>query len=222
MLELEPLLLHRDASVLIINKPANIAVHQGFGDTDTLEKYFHQLQFGLPQIPQLAHRLDRATSGCLVLGRHKQALQRLQHLFSSQQIEKKYLAVVVGKPQDEGIIELKLAKQEKAKHRWWMKVDDAGQDARTDYKILKTNGELSLVELSPKTGRTHQLRVHMAAIGHPILGEWVYQGEHVMPQKAQLQLHASSISLPYHDKKPPIFAEAPLPEHMVGVAEKLL
>jgi len=217
MLDLVPLILHRDASVLVINKPANIAVHAGFGDPDTLEKYFHQLQFGLPQPPHLAHRLDRATSGCLVLGRHKQALQRLQHLFSSQQIQKKYLAVVVGQPQDEGVIELKLAKQTKASHRWWMKVDDAGQDARTEYKIMKTNGTLSLVELTPKTGRTHQLRVHMAAIGHPILGEWVYQGETVMPQKSPLQLHASAITLPYADKKPPIHAEAPLPEHMVEV-----
>lgn len=215
MLDLSPLILHRDASVLVIDKPANIAVHKGFGDGDTLEKYFHQLQFGLPMVPQLAHRLDRATSGCLVLGRHRQALQRLQHLFSSQQIEKKYLAVVVGQPPEEGTIELKLAKQEKAKHRWWMKVDEAGQDARTDYKLLKTNGMLSLVELSPKTGRTHQLRVHMAAIGHPILGEWVYQGDVVMPQKSPLQLHASAITLPYSDKKPPIHAEAPLPEHFV-------
>ncbi len=220
-LELEPLILFRDASVLVINKPANIAVHKGFGDTDTLEKYFHQIQFGLPNPPQLAHRLDRATSGCLVLGRHKQALQRLQHLFSSQQIEKTYLAVVVGQPQESGTIELKLGKQEKAKHRWWMKVDENGQEARTDYKLLKTNGSLSLVELSPKTGRTHQLRVHMAAIGHPILGEWVYQGEAVMPQKAALQLHASKITLPYSDKKPPISAEAPLPEHMVEWAESL-
>ncbi|MDX2073405.1 MAG: RNA pseudouridine synthase [Alphaproteobacteria bacterium] len=221
MVDLPALILHRDASVLVINKPANIAVHKGFGDDDTLEKYFHQLQFGLPMVPQLAHRLDRATSGCLVLGRHKQALQRLQLLFSSQRIEKTYLAVVVGTPQEQGTIELKLAKQEKAKHRWWMKVDEAGQEARTDYKLLKTNGQISLVELSPKTGRTHQLRVHLAAIGHPILGEWVYNGEVKMPEKIPLQLHASSIVLPYHDKKPPIMAEAPLPEHMQLMLEKM-
>ncbi len=219
-MNIEELILFRDASVLVINKPANIAVHPGFGDDNTLDKYFPKLQFGLPMVPQLAHRLDRATSGCLVLGRHKQALARLQHLFSTQQIEKTYLAVVVGKPQDEGTIELKLAKQEKAKHRWWMKVDEAGQDARTDYKLLKTNGGISLVELSPKTGRTHQLRVHMAAIGHPILGEWVYQGDTVMPQKAQLQLHASKIALPYSEKKT-IHAEAPLPEHMETMLETI-
>lgn len=217
MLDLTPLILHRDASVLIINKPANIAVHKGFGDDDTLERYFDQLQFGLPQKPQLAHRLDRATSGCLVLGRHKQALTRLSHLFSSQQVEKTYLAVVVGTPPESGSIELKLAKQEKAKHRWWMKVDEAGQEARTDYKRLQTNGIISLVELSPKTGRTHQLRVHLGAIGHPILGEWVYQGDVVMPHKAPLQLHASAITLPYADKKPPISATAPLPVHMEEV-----
>lgn len=220
MIELEPLILHRDASVLVINKPANIAVHKGFGDDDTLEKYFPQLQFGLPMVPQLAHRLDRATSGCLVLGRHKQALQRLQHIFSTQQVEKTYLAVVLGVPEEkEGSITLKIGKQEKAKHRWWMKVDENGQDARTDYKVLKASDRFSFVELSPKTGRTHQLRVHLAAIGHPILGEWVYQGEAAMP-KAQLQLHASAIRLPYHDKKPPIHAEAPLPPHMQAILEK--
>jgi tRNA pseudouridine32 synthase/23S rRNA pseudouridine746 synthase len=220
MLELEPLLIHRDASVLVINKPANIAVHKGFGDDDTLEKYFHQLQFGLPQTPHLAHRLDRATSGCLVLGRHRQALARLSHLFASQQVDKRYLAVVLGEmKQKEGSIDLKIAKKEQAKHRWWMKVDENGQEARTDYKVLSGNDRFTFVELSPKTGRTHQLRVHLAAIGHPILGEWIYQGEAVMP-KAMLQLHASAITLPFHDKKPPIHAEAALPDHMKAVLEK--
>lgn len=216
MLDLSPLILHRDASVLVIDKPANIAVHKGFGDGDTLEKYFHQLQFGLPMVPQLAHRLDRATSGCLVLGRHRQALQRLQHLFSSQQIEKKYLAVVVGQPPEEGTIELKLAKQEKAKHRWWMKVDEAGQDARTDYKLLKTNGMLSLVELSPKTGRTHQLRVHMAAIGHPIVGDGKYGGKDAFLTGSisrKMHLHARRIRID-HPSGSPLDVRAELPSHM--------
>ena len=220
-MELPSLILHRDASVLVINKPANIAVHPGFGDDNTLDKYFPQLQFGLPNIPQLAHRLDRATSGCLVLGRHKQALQRLQHLFSTQQISKTYLAVVMGKPgESEGSITLKLAKQSKASHRWWMQVDENGQEARTDYRVLGSNGDISLLELSPKTGRTHQLRVHLAAIGHPILGEWVYQGEVKMPKDCMLQLHASRITIPYSDKKT-IDATAPLPEHMKERAEVL-
>ena len=215
---LEELLLYRDASVLVINKPANIAVHPGFGDTDTLDKYFPQLQYGLPQPPQLAHRLDRATSGCLVLGRHKQALKQLSHLFATQQIEKTYLAVVVGKPPEEsGSITFALAKQSQHKHRWWMKIDENGQTAHTDYRVVSSNGELSVVELTPKTGRTHQLRVHTAAAGFPILGEWMYQGEVVMPSKVPLQLHAKSISIPMNAKKAPIFAEAPLPEHMEKV-----
>lgn len=220
-MQLEELLLFRDASVLVVNKPANIAVHPGFGDTNTLDKYFSQLQFGLPQPPQLAHRLDRATSGCLVLGRHKQALKRLSLLFSTGRIEKTYLAVVLGTPPESGSIDLPLAKQTAAKHRWLMKVDKNGQESLTEYRTLGGNGTFSVVELKPKTGRTHQLRVHLAAIGHPILGEWIYQDEHIMPEKTGLQLHASAVSIPYHDKKPPITAEAPLPEHMKERVEKL-
>lgn len=222
-MNLETLILYRDASVLVINKPANIAVHKGFGDSNTLDVYFPQLQFGLPQPPQLAHRLDRATSGCLVLGRHRQALKQLSHLFATQQIEKKYLAIVVGKlAENEGTITLPLGKQSQHKHRWWMKVDhENGQTAQTDYRVVQSIGELSVVELSPKTGRTHQLRVHMAAIGHPILGEWMYQGEVVMPEKTPLMLHAQSISIPFHAKKASICAEAPLPEHMEKVVNLL-
>lgn len=219
-MNLQELILHRDASVLVINKPANIAVHPGFGDTNTLDKYFPELQFGLPQPPQLAHRLDRATSGCLVLGRHRQALKRLSHLFASGQIGKTYLAVVMGTPPEaQGTIDLPLAKQTKASHRWWMKVDENGQSAQTDYRVLSSNNGVSLVELKPRTGRTHQLRVHLAAIGCPIIGEWVYQGEVAMP-KAMLQLHARAVSIPFQDKKPAIEATAPLPEHMTAFLDK--
>jgi RluA family pseudouridine synthase len=222
-MQIEQQLLFRDASVLVLNKPANIAVHAGFGDTNTLDKYFPQLQFGLPQPPQLAHRLDRATSGCLVLGRHKQALVRLAHLFASGLVEKTYIAVVMGTPKETtGTINLPLGKQSAAKHRWLMKVDEKGQHALTEYRVLGSDGTYSVVELKPKTGRTHQLRVHLAAIGHPILGEWIYNGEHVMPAKIGLQLHASQIILPYSEKKPPIKADAPLPDHMKERVEQIL
>ncbi len=222
-MEIEQQLLFRDASVLVLNKPANIAVHKGFGDTNTLDAYFPQLQFGLPQVPQLAHRLDRATSGCLVLGRHKQALIRLSHLFANGLAEKTYIAVVLGTPKDtQGAIDLPLGKQSAAKHRWLMKVDEKGQNALTEYRVMASNADYSVVELKPKTGRTHQLRVHLAAIGHPILGEWIYHGDHVMPEKIGLQLHASQIILPYSEKKPPIQADAPLPDHMKERVEMLL
>ena len=209
-------LLYRDAMMLVIDKPAGIPVHKGTGGGENLEQHFEALRFGLPRIPALAHRLDRGTSGCLVLGRHRQALHKLGNMFAGGQIQKTYWAVVAGCPSaPEGIIDLPLAKQSESNKRWWMKVAGADQpgavSALTHYKLLGSNGEISWLELSPKTGRTHQLRVHCAAIGHPIVGDTIYGG----PANPGLQLHARSVAIPLYPKKDPIEVTAPVPETML-------
>lgn len=203
-------LLYRDALMLIVNKPAGLPVHLGSGGGEHFEQYFEHLRFGLPRAPSLAHRLDRDTSGCLILGRHRQALAKLSKLFENGKVKKTYLALVAGAPsQGEGEIDAPLAKKSPDPRRWHMEVRDDGQPARTLYRTLATSGDVSWLELSPITGRTHQLRVHCAHIGCPILGDRAY-GDGVGP----LQLHARSISLPLYATKPSISVSAPLPAHM--------
>ncbi len=167
--------LYRDAMMLVIDKPAGLAVHATGHDKLALDQSFQHLQFGLPKKPELAHRLDRGTSGCLVLGRHRQALIKLGKMFETKKIEKTYIAVVVGTPKEEqGIINRPILKSGHGS-LWTLSLDPAGQESITHYKVLKTNGTLSVLEMSPKTGRTHQLRLHAAhALGTPIVGDPFY------------------------------------------------
>ena len=167
-------ILYRDALVLIIDKPAGVPVHAGPGGGVNLEHYFEALRFGLPQLPGLGHRLDRDTSGCLVLGRHRKALSRLGRLFAGGQVEKVYWAVVRGAPpQPAGRIELALKKRSEQRG-WWMQADPEGQAAVTDYRVLGQADGLTWLECRPRTGRTHQIRVHCAELGCPVLGDPIY------------------------------------------------
>lgn len=211
-------LLYRDAMVLIIDKPAGLAVHAGARDSSRhLMDMLEPLRFGLPRNPELAHRLDRDTSGCLVLGRHRKALARLGEIFAEGLAEKTYWAVVVGKPPAEsGSIDKKLKKLER-RHGWRMVVDAKGQDAVTDYRVLGGDGRLSWIEAKPRTGRTHQIRVHLASIGCPIVGDSVYGRGTADLVAPDLHLHARAIILPYNPKKPPITATAPVPQHMAAL-----
>ncbi len=213
--QMHALVLYRDAGVLIINKPAGIAVHKGAHGGADIESFFHHLQFGLPRVPSLAHRLDRETSGCLVLGRHPQAIRRLGHLFSSNQAEKTYLALVVGAPQQEYFTLDTPIRKTGHGARWRIELHPDGQQAITHVRVLQS-GEVSLLELTPKTGRTHQLRVHLAGAGLPILGDPFYgvkEGK-FSAAEASTMLHAWKIALPYDAKKTAITATAPLPNHL--------
>jgi len=218
--ELLARLLYRDALMLVIDKPAGIPVHKGTGGGENLEQHFEALRFGLPRTPALAHRLDRGTSGCLVLGRHRQALHRLGKMFASNRIKKTYWAVVAGTPpQDEGTIDLPLAKQSESSKRWWMKVEEGGQQAITHYKVMGRAEGITWLEMEPKTGRTHQLRVHAAAISCPIIGDTIY-GTQVTDDGPMLQLHARAIEIPLYPKKDPITVTAPVPPHMEDFLQK--
>jgi tRNA pseudouridine32 synthase/23S rRNA pseudouridine746 synthase len=206
-------LLHRDALVLVIDKPAGLPVHPGPKGGETLTDHLDALRFGLPRRPQVAHRLDRETSGCLALGRHAQALARLGELFKANAVEKVYWAVVEGGPRDEaGTIDLALSPRSPDRG-WWMRVDPLGQPAQTRYRVLGRAQGLALLELRPVTGRTHQLRVHCQAGGFPILGDPIY-GTAPRFGGPGLHLHARALTIPMNPKKPPIAVEAPVPAHM--------
>jgi tRNA pseudouridine32 synthase/23S rRNA pseudouridine746 synthase len=219
-------LLYRDGLMLVIDKPAGFAVHKGPKGGESLEDFFDALRFGLPRAPALAHRLDRDTSGCLVLGRHRKALAELGHLFKTGRIGKTYWAVVAGGPTEpEGRIELPLGRKD-ATRGWWMKHDPAGQPAVTTWKVLGRaqhvaapsdsdlgTGGLTWLALEPLTGRTHQLRVHCAAMGWPIVGDTVY-GNAPRTGGPGLHLHAREIEVPLYKNRAPIRVIAPVPPDM--------
>jgi tRNA pseudouridine32 synthase/23S rRNA pseudouridine746 synthase len=207
-------LLYRDALMLVIDKPAGLAVHQGPRTAgECLQDHFDALRFGLPRAPALAHRLDRDTSGCLVLGRHRKALALLGRLFKSGAIKKTYWAVVEGVPDsDQGSIELPLGRLD-ASRGWWMKHDPNGQPAVTNWRVMGRVAKLSWLVLEPLTGRTHQLRVHCAAVGWPILGDAIY-GNAPRQGGPMLHLHAREIAVPLLKNRTPIRVSAPVPEHM--------
>jgi tRNA pseudouridine32 synthase/23S rRNA pseudouridine746 synthase len=209
--------LYRDGLMLIVDKPAGLPVHRGPKGGANLEDLLDALRFGLPQRPALAHRLDKDTSGCLVLGRHRQALQRLGRLFAAGRVDKTYWAVVEGAPSEErGRIELPLARRSADPRSWWMKVDPEGLPALTEFSVLGRTADLAWLELRPQTGRTHQLRVHLAALCCPILGDTVYGAR---SQPVPLHLHARGIAVPLYPKRPAIAATAPPPEHMLATLQ---
>jgi tRNA pseudouridine32 synthase / 23S rRNA pseudouridine746 synthase len=206
-------LLYRDALMLVIDKPTGLPVHPGPKAGETLFHHLDALRFGLPRRPEAAHRLDKDTSGCLVLGRHPKAIARLNELFRKNEVDKVYWAIVEGGPEvDEGEIDLALAPKSPDRG-WWMKVDPKGQPSLTQWRVLGRGEGLTLLELRPITGRTHQLRVHCAAMNFPILGDPIY-GTAPRFGGPGLHLHARSVTVPLYPKKPPITAEAPVPEHM--------
>jgi len=206
-------LLYRDGLMLVLDKPAGFAVHKGPKGGESLEDHFGALRFGLPRAPALAHRLDRDTSGCLVLGRHRKALAELGRLFKAGRVGKCYWAMVEGGPaEDEGRIDLPLGRKD-ASRGWWMQHDPAGQPATTTWKVLGRAAGLTWLALEPLTGRTHQLRVHCAALGWPIVGDSVY-GNAPRTGGPPLHLHSREIVVPLYKNRDPIRVTAPVPLHM--------
>ena len=213
--EIQARLLYRDGLILVIDKPAGLPVHAGPGGGPNLEQCFDGLRFGLREPPALAHRLDRDTSGCLVLGRHRKALSKLGKLFQAGLIDKTYWAVVVGSPPaGEGRVEAPLLKTTRRDGGWRMVVDPKGQPAATQYRVLGAGDGLAWLELKPETGRTHQVRVHCAELGCAILGEPMYGTLTAEQRKAPLHLHARTVVIPLSKNKPPIAVTAEPPEHM--------
>jgi tRNA pseudouridine32 synthase / 23S rRNA pseudouridine746 synthase len=206
--------LYRDEALIVLDKPPGIAVHKGAGHGDNLEAHFEGLRFGAPVNPALAHRLDKDTSGCLVLGRDRQALARLGEMFRKGLAQKTYWAVVMGRlAEDSGVIDAPLMRRSADKRSWWMKVDPAGDPSLTHWRVLGRADGLVWLKLRPETGRTHQLRVHCAHLGLPIAGDHVYGGDQARSAARHMHLHAREITLPL-DRAKPLTVLAEPPEHM--------
>lgn len=217
-LALENRILYRDGLILVIDKPAGIPVHAGPKGGVNLEQGFDALRFGLPGRPALAHRLDRETSGCLILGRHPRALRRMGRLFAEGRVKKTYWALVHGAPAaPQGRIDQPLRKRSTDARGWWMEPHPEGMLAVTDYEVAASTGELSWLILSPHTGRTHQIRVHCAALGCPIIGDPVY-GQN----SGGLMLHARALEIPLSPGKDPVRVTAEPPEAFARLLEEVM
>ena len=208
---LETLVLFLDGEAIVIDKPAGIAVHPGPNTQDSLEDIFHQFRFGFARVPPPVHRLDRDTSGCLLLARSPKAHRRFQRAFEDGSVEKSYLAVVDGVPAAaEGVIDMPLAKVSTRAHGWRMVSDPEGKAAVTRWRTAAVKDGRAMILFMPQTGRTHQLRVHAAqGLGMPIAGDPRY-GSGAGP----MLLHALSLRIE-RPGKPPVAARAPLPASFV-------
>jgi tRNA pseudouridine32 synthase/23S rRNA pseudouridine746 synthase len=201
-------ILFIDAEAIVLDKPAGLPVDAPRDGSLSLENHLASLTFGFQRWPLAVHRLDRDTSGCLLLARNPKAHKRFQQAFEAGQIDKSYLAVVEGAPAgDAGAIDLPLIKTSSKEAGWRMRGDARGKTARTKWSVIDRKGGRSLILFEPETGRTHQIRVHAAeALGTPIVGDPVYgkSGEPML-------LHAWRLTVP-RPSKAAISAEAPLPE----------
>jgi 23S rRNA pseudouridine955/2504/2580 synthase len=219
--------LYQDDWLVAIDKPAGLAVQGGSGQRRNLDAMLDQLELGQGKGAgggrdgrlRLVHRLDRDTSGVLLLARHVEAARRLTAAFRSKETVKLYWAAVAGVPRPEvGRIDLPIAKQA-GRRGEKVAPDPEGQAAATLYALAQRHGRrASWLVLRPLTGRTHQLRVHLAAIGHPILGDGKYGGKAAFLDEpklpARLHLHAREISLPHPGDGTTLRIQAPLPAHM--------
>ncbi|HEU0044281.1 RNA pseudouridine synthase [Sphingomonas sp.] len=202
-------ILFLDGEALVIDKPAGLPVDRPRDGSLSLENHMEQLRFGFQRWPVAVHRLDRDTSGCLLLARNPKAGARFQRAFEAGEVDKTYLAVLDGVPEgEEGLIDLPLLKVSSAAAGWRMVADPKGKASRTAWRVLRTEDGRSLVEFRPETGRTHQIRVHAATgLGAAVVGDPVYG----RADKGGTLLHAAKLVVP-RGAKPPIEAEAPLPE----------
>ena len=210
--------LHRDDAVIILNKPAGLAVQGGTATERHIDEMLDALRFDQVERPRLVHRLDKDTSGILVIARNAAAAAFLARAFRDKTTRKTYWAIVAGRPQlRQGKIDLALAKGA-LRGRERVQADEDGKDAVTYYTIVDSAGDrASWLALLPLTGRTHQLRAHCAAIGTPILGDGKYGGAaaHALGAAAahRLHLHARALEIPHPDGFT-LKLTAPLPPHM--------
>ena len=195
---------------VVLDKPAGLAVHPGPADGPSVEDCFPALS-RRKDGPWLVHRLDADTAGCLVVALRKQALVRAQAAFAAGSVRKTYWAVVHGVPAaTQGEVRDHLRKRTSLAG-WHMEAGSEGQTARTAWRLMGQAAGIAWLELHPSTGRTHQIRVHCAGLGHPILGDAVYGRGDGGRGDGPLHLLARAIALPLD---PPLSATAPPPAHM--------
>ncbi len=213
------LVLVEDPLFFALNKPAGIAVQGGKGNKRNLDVLLPGLVGSNEERPRLVHRLDKDTSGVLLVARSAMAAAKISKCFRHREAKKQYWALVAGVPNPpRGEIDSSIKKVFSGKIERVQPTKNLGRTALTHYQTIETMGRLaSWVILYPITGRTHQLRVHMAEIGNPILGDGKYGGKKAFLNTitSQMNLHAREIKIPHPDGGGIIRVQAPLPPHMI-------
>jgi len=202
-----------DGEAIVLDKPAGLPVDRPRDGALSLENHLASMTFGFQRWPVAVHRLDRDTSGCLLLARNPKAAKRFTQAFENREVEKVYLAVLDGVPaESEGMIDLPLGKTSSREEGWRMQPDPQGKAAISRWRLLAARDGRALVQFRPETGRTHQLRAHaLHGLGIGILGDTYYPSPTPgAPWEGGMLLHAISLRLPRAGKEP-VAAEAPPP-----------
>lgn len=204
-----PTPLYLDEALIAVDKPAGLLAVPGRG-ADKQDCLWARVRERFPDA-LVVHRLDMATSGLMLFARGLAAQRKLSQAFAERAVTKRYIAVVDGRPAEaQGCIELPLSAD--WPRRPLQRVDpDAGRPARTDWQLLDAREDCARLALQPHTGRTHQLRLHLAAIGHPILGDALYAPLAVQARAPRLLLHAEALTLPHPLSGAPLQLECPAP-----------
>ncbi len=214
--EIELPVLYEDDDCVVINKPVGLLTHSKgtFNPEATVSTWLRSRMKAMSgERAGIVHRLDRATSGVMICAKTPEALGWLQKQFSQRKVKKSYTAVVAGVMKEpEAVIDMPIERNPKKPQTF--RVGNNGKPAFTAYKVIKTDGTYSLLELKPTTGRTHQLRVHLEQLGHPIVGDTFYGGQ--MADRLFLHAHTLEITLPDRERKT---FEVPVPPEFKGLLE---
>lgn len=216
-------IVYEDKDLAIINKPSGLVVHPAPGNyehtlVNALLHHFKNLSDINPQRPGIVHRLDKDTSGLLVIAKNNATHLALSKQFAKHSIKRKYIAIVKGKMEfDENVVELPIGRHPVKRKSMSVSFGQNSKYARTYYRTLKRTNDFSLLELEPFTGRTHQLRVHLAYIGHPILGDSKYGKNN---EFKRLCLHAKSIGFIHPGSGNFIEFSSNVPKELAGLINK--
>jgi len=220
-------IIYEDADIIVVDKPAGMVVHPAHGHSsgtlvNALLAHCQDLAgIGGELRPGIVHRLDKDTSGLLLVAKNDAAHQHLQNQFKQRQVHKTYLALVEGTPPAaRGVVEAPIGRDPKRRKRMAV-LRQGGREARTEYRVLEYFDQHTLLEAEPITGRTHQIRVHLASIGHPIAGDRVYGfRKQRLPLQRQF-LHAARIAFTLPSTGQPVEFTSELPDDLAAVLELL-
>jgi 23S rRNA pseudouridine1911/1915/1917 synthase len=221
--------VHVDDDVIVVDKPPELVVHPGAGNArgtmvaGLLSRFPELAGVGEPERPGVVHRLDKGTSGLLVVARTPAAYDSLVEQLSTRTVERRYLALVWGVPEPAtGLVDAPIGRSRRDPTR--MTVSATGREARTRYEVLQRFTEpvaSSLIECRLETGRTHQIRVHLAAIGHPVVGDPRYRGARASFPTPRMFLHAHALAFDHPGTHERVTFTAPLPADLQAVLDRL-
>jgi 23S rRNA pseudouridine1911/1915/1917 synthase len=221
--------IHEDADVIVVDKPAGLVVHPGAGHREgtlvqgLLARHPEVAAVGDPARPGIVHRIDRGTSGLLVVARSSRAYEDLVRQLAARSVERRYLALVWGHPADPaGVVDAPIGRSVRRPTR--MTVSESGREARTRYEVERAFAEpveVALLSCRLETGRTHQIRVHLAAIGHPVVGDDAYGGVRPGLAVERPLLHAAVLGFTHPASGEPLRFEVPVPDDFAAVVSTL-